>query len=295
MLANTTMATKMEAFSQIIRFADLFGRDIDEFHIDDEYDGSDVHRKEDPPEAMVVQPILSGLDKNDSVVVGHFVAIISWETFFSGILSKETGIELHCVVSDSCGLTFTFELKGDLVTFIGDGDFHDDSGLQKSVTFQQHSDEGSHACGMKLTIYPTAEMVENYRTSNSVRLLVLVIFLSIATAAAIVTHNKGGEQRYMVMQAKAQRNNALLASLFPEKVRENLFDLDGGFKEESLQSLGRDGAQQGLAGILAKEKGLDYADPFDCEKVANLFLETTVLFADISGYEVQTSSSVPDR
>ena len=284
LLSNATITTKKLAFSQVSGLADIFGKDVSEYYEDaDEGHLGGEEGSERAPKAMVVQPILSDLDPA-SEVVGQLIAINSWENYLAGILSAESDIEVHCVLSDTCGSTFTFELKGERVTYLGEGDFHDTRGLMRSLKLLQKDGEEGYfqTCAIELKIYPTAGMSQNYKTSKPARLLILVLFFSLLVAAAVVTHNKGAEQRYLVMQAKAQRNNALLASLFPEKVRENLFHLDGGFKEEGLQLLG-DGAQKGLEGILAKVKSLENADPFDGQNVANLFLETTICFADISG------------
>ena len=105
-------------------------------------------------------------------------------------------------------------------------------------------------------------------------------------------------RRNKVVVQAAARSNKIVASLFPSNVRDRLLAEEGG---TCTQRPGEQGTQTRLKNFLAN----DAPDAFDMEEtddlmfktkpIADLFPETTILFADIAGFTAWSSAREPSQ
>jgi len=106
------------------------------------------------PAALIFFPIFPANDFTESGAVALTSAIFNWDVVFEGHLATDTGTML--VVLTSLFATFSFEVMGDSVTILGEGDLHDRS-LDRYVhrftlTSSNYSDVSYH-----ISVYPTSE------------------------------------------------------------------------------------------------------------------------------------------
>jgi hypothetical protein len=92
----------------------------------------------------------------------------------------------------------------------------------------------------------------------------------------------------------AVRSTAIVSSLFPSEVRDRLYPASGEVKSASSEM-----AKGKLNTFLRESQRPVSADPTPAESslmggtpIAELYPETTVLFADISGYGIRRKSSI---
>jgi hypothetical protein len=143
-----------------------------------------------PPDAVTIS---EDKDFGDSTVVGIFGLSIYWRDLIRNIL-PEGSHGIVCVFEDACGKSFTYQMHGPEVEYLGRGDLHDsryDSLRQSSplIDLNSFSTRG-HAtyegipvsedvCPYTLSVYPSTEMEDDHRTSDPVifTALALLIFL----------------------------------------------------------------------------------------------------------------------
>ena len=206
------------------------------------------------PQILIVQPIFDSFADN-SDIIGHLAVTRPWEKYLESIIQDDDPkIQVHCVIKDSCDRPYTYWVNGTHVVYQGVGDMHE-PGLDDmehtailasyKLNVSKLNPGDYEACSIELSVYPTSYMREAFDSDEPARYLVLVIALSGILTIAFCTHNKAVTQKQRMLQVKTQRSNIIIASLFPEQVREKLFENDGGFKEEGL-SLINAGAQKSL-------------------------------------------------
>ena len=101
------------------------------------------------------------------------------------------------------------------------------------------------------------------------------------------------------MFIKTQRSKAIIASLFPDTVREKLFDIDGDVKVDGKGFLQKDAAKAVALGREAQQHSSIFGthDPIlgSQTMAADLYLECTVCITDIVGFTAWSSSRTPQE
>jgi hypothetical protein len=103
-------------------FSDLYGltglaskaEDHEAFH-DKFIVSSDTESAYTRPHAFFFQPIFREIYNDTSEIVGYINTLIPWDIYFANLLPK--GVNgITCVVSDTCGQSFTYYLNGNSVS-----------------------------------------------------------------------------------------------------------------------------------------------------------------------------------
>jgi hypothetical protein len=259
-----------------------------------------VGPKEDP-QYLAVQPIFGDFRKVANIV-GYMTGTQPWKSLLSGIIATDGSndkVDVSCVVADSCtGQSFTFWINGSDTVYAGAGDLHETSydgmkatSVVASYTLHLNNTEEStqqagqkglswDSCFVELSIYPTSTMEASFDSGAPVAYLLLILSLSGILIMAFATHNKAVDQRHQELQAKSRRSNAIIATLFPDQIRDKLFGQDGAVKEDGLRLL-NSGAQQSIDALLKSENscapgilGFD-DDSFLQKQIAELFPNCT--------------------
>lgn len=242
------------------------------------------------PLSLTVQPIMQGF-QNQSQIVAHLFATIPWTYFLNNTLAHEKD-QLFCVIEHSCtygdSTTYTYVLSGgNGVEFYGMGDLHltkyDDftqTVVLSSFGFLDEEDQVQF-CNITLSLYPTGAMQWRYNSNASVtHLLALVFFVFVLVGISIMTHHRITDARLRDTQAQGKRSKAIIASLFPETIREKLFDVQGEVNIDKLGLLNSE-AQKAIktTGDDAKVEDLWGAR----DNYGDVYKNCTVCIADICG------------
>ena len=190
------------------------------------------------PKSVVLQPIFASFLEGASIV-GFLIVVIPWHIYFDQVLSKGAD-PVVCVLRNSCGEVFSYEVSGPQATFLGEGDWHDESYDYLEVTTefaafhgatdiveqqQQHlfQHEVQSVCDFTLHIYPTSKMEEEFSSSTPVLITLGVIGVFAFTTAVFLLYDCLVQRRQHKVSTTARKTTAIVSSLFPEEVHERLF------------------------------------------------------------------------
>jgi hypothetical protein len=287
-LAKYVDMRKRAGLSKVIDMTELFG--------------SSVAHLGKKPESLLLQPIFEDFSE-DSKIVAHFAAILEWDIYFKNILHQGTN-GMVIVVEDTCSEVFSFEVNGPEVTYLGDGDHHDkeyddmvrmtEFSIFKHIEEDTDEDHGE-ACDYFLYIYPSDTLHGSYTTNAPGIYTAAVVLIFVVTSLVFFFYDTLVSQRQNKVLNTANRTNEIVASLFPENVRDQIFaENDTGNVKGKLKPLG---GKQGLKSFLeegaaAEENVHAYGDS---KPIADLFPNTTIMFADINGFTAWSSVREPTQ
>jgi hypothetical protein len=226
-------------------------------------------------------------DLNEHRVVGVIGAIMRWREYLKNILPEDSnGIDV--VFRNPCTLAFTYRIYGPEPKYLGVGDLHDKryDFMEKVAQLADLGQDSSEVytgvpmnierCPFTISLYPSSEMEAYHTTSNRVTFTVIAVLIFGFTTLVFCLYDTTVERRQKIVMHTAIRSSAIVSSLFPEDVRERIYgseDQDQANVKGSLLSYG--------------SKSKDKVGLFAGDPIAELYPETTVLFADIAGFTVR--------
>jgi hypothetical protein len=170
-----------------------------------------------------------------------------------------------------------FLLSGPLVTYLGRGDEHDSEyddmlisrKLHETFTMDRYSGVplNSDVCPFTLNIYPSDEYKSLYTTNNSIIFPYSVVLIFAFVTIVFIIYDANVERRQKLVLNTAEKSNAIVSSLFPSAIRDQMMQPDvtkkGPTKTTNL-----------LHSSVEEPKNT----------MASLYPETTIFFADLAGF-----------
>uniref|UniRef100_A0A7S3PD05 Guanylate cyclase domain-containing protein n=1 Tax=Amphora coffeiformis TaxID=265554 RepID=A0A7S3PD05_9STRA len=243
---------------------------------------------EEGPVSDIYVPIYDSFepDKKLGQILSSY---IYWQSYFTNVLPEgQNGIV--SILENSCGQSFTYVIHGPEVTYVGEGDLHetkyDDLVVQTGFGAFLGKDavevEPLEAqCFYNVRIYPSAEMEADQLTNSPLIFALGLMGVFLFTSVVFLTYDRVVARRHEKIETKAIRSTAVVQSLFPENVRDRLYDSGdrenkkthgGGFWNDADR----------------KNHAVDSNMP-----IADLYPECTVLFADIVGFTSWSALHTP--
>eukprot|EP00934_Nitzschia_sp_Nitz4_P000116 Nitzschia sp. Nitz4//scaffold136_size62208//9461//13452//NITZ4_006362-RA/size62208-augustus-gene-0.6-mRNA-1//-1//CDS//3329535600//116//frame0 len=240
-------------------------------------------------------PVHEDPTDDDSRIVAAFFAAMSWDVFLLGLLPE--GVKgITVVLENTCDQSFTFEIDGPQVYYVGEGDFHDTT--YDYLESYQDLMEGAYShpnfttttghCLYSLRIYPTDEFTSSLEKRIPTIFAIVVACFFIMVAVVFFTYDVFVQRRNEALVSNAARSNAIVASLFPSNIRDRLLNVN-----QPAADIRRKSGALGLKGFMSGEAGA--SDDANSRPLADLFLECTVMFADISGFTAWSSMREPSQ
>jgi CHASE domain len=184
----------------------------------------------DHPHSILLNPVYPSLKKDHhdpDDMVGLLAAVVSWDTYFSNILHKEND-GLVVVLHNACGEQFSYRIDGPEAIFLGQGDHHDPqfNDLEIRTPFApflklNHSSSQEH-CEYDLRMYPSTTLKRRYTSKKPVWYAAAIILIFSFTALTFLLFDYTVVLRQRKIVAKAKRTHAIVSSLFPSHVRDQL-------------------------------------------------------------------------
>lgn len=216
------------------------------------------------------------------------------QSFLEGILPPNSyGIDV--VIENTCGQVFTFKILGKEAEWVGKDDLHDADFdfMVRSAIFGQYLMEpvtdptytgpplDGALCPYTFYVYPTEEMQSHFLTNKPAIYCASACLIILLTSLIFVSYDCIVERRQRIVAASAQRSDAIVSSLFPAQVKEQLYVQQERSNNGHATSKGRWSINR-----------MKHPLPFDAddsvedeaEQIANFYPETTILFADIAGF-----------
>jgi len=233
-----------------------------------------------------------------SRTVGFVFGIIPWETVFINLLPEDiNGISV--VVESDCGAVFTYTANGGKPTTSEIGDTHqvrkeyEEMSIRSKFFWKSHPKGKSRHCHYDLVVYPTDEFRAHYESNDAILYAGLVGVVFVFTAILFFLYDKYVQKKQAKVISQAKRAEAIVTSVFPKEVGLQL--IKQAEREEAEKAVSN---KKMLNNFLVEksEKFGDRAGPNKRRKpIADLFPETTVMFADIVGFTAWSSMREPSQ
>eukprot|EP00980_Cylindrotheca_fusiformis_P028399 scaffold22596_cov131-Cylindrotheca_fusiformis.AAC.28 len=237
-------------------------------------------------ESQIMQPIVE-----DGKLVGVIILNLPWEEFFRN-LNIDGLTDTIAVLRGSCniGLGAASGTKNELsymisssgAVFLGTLDAHnpkyDDLVVSQEVV---HTDveeselpEGVCVPTLTLDLYPSEQLELSFETSRPKLYTAVVVAIFVFTSLVFLLYDYLVGRRQRKFLARIMRQDQIVSNVFPAAIRDRLY---GGEQKGTKQDSLLDPLGSGAVGA----GGAPLAD---------LFLETTVVFADIVGFTAWASA-----
>jgi class 3 adenylate cyclase len=244
-----------------------------------EYDGD--------PTSAFSYPVFDSFDPYNRAVAGIIGQTFYWRLFFKDVLPPNTR-GIICILENSRDQKITYRIDQH-VTYLGKGDLHDpkydrykrtlDVGSKafnaESKSFLSVGIDGTY-CSYKLHIYPSQDNENAYSNDDAVILAVIIAAVSLFTSLIFVVYTIAVSRRQQVVMDRAVASSAIVSSLFPSQVRDQIYRENDTEKKKTWKAE-EDGAH-----------GFGSSRP-----IAELFDHTTVMFGDLVGFTSWSSSRTP--
>ena len=245
------------------------------------------------PHSLYYQPVFDSFDETTKTIVGQVQVLLQWNVYFKGNLPDDVS-GIYVVLENTCNSSGTWELEGKNATYIGKGDLHDKAYDSYKITssFNTYKNENSEnlarelgACLYTMTIYPSSSFEDNYTSNNPIAFTMVVAAVFISIIVAFLAYDSFQRKRNTKVVANAAKSNALVSSLFPSNIRDRLLDPAKASKPTTNTKKLQTFLERG---------GEDIATGHD-QPIADLFLETTIMFADITDFTAWSSMREPSQ
>jgi hypothetical protein len=272
------------------------------------------------PVVDVYYPIINDLSHIDisngnnytltnKTIVGIIAVSIYWRELIRDILPPgSNGITI--VVQNPCNLPFTYQLHGPDIKYLGVGDNHEAkyndlvrvSKLVALNSFALRAGTYTGApinediCPYTLHVYASNIMKNDFMTQTAVIALVLVLVIFAFTSFAFYLYDWTVERRQDNVMSSAIRSSAIVDSLFPSTVRNQLYEAQNKMKQRNIQPLsGSDNMGEDLTTTSGILNGSGLSQFVNQRSIAQVYPDTTVIFADIVGFTSWSSTREPTQ
>lgn len=245
---------------------------------------------------FVLHPIFDAFDgEPNRKIKGVFLSLLRWDWILTDTLHEGTN-QLMAVINNNCGeQAYSYNVTGTNATYIGPGDQHDpqysDEMISVNLTELRGVTEDGKTCEFSVAVYPTVIFREAYSSSQPI-VYTTVLGLAFAfTALFFLFYVRIVQRRQSKVMATAARTNAIVTSLFPSNVRDRIMkDAEEAVNNSRdmvpfLPGMG-EAPKKKLKNFLDEEAPVnaDQLVMFKTKPIADLFPETTVMFADLVGF-----------
>ncbi|CAB9509771.1 Receptor-type guanylate cyclase gcy [Seminavis robusta] len=259
------------------------------------------------PTSSVGYPVFDSFNVKTRKVVGILATNFYWILYFKDILpSNARGI--ICVIENNHNQSFSYRIDGREAVYLGDGDLHDtkfdylevSADITEYITQKKGPQTRSYTSvdlngdysRYFLRVYPSQETEDQFIDNQPVLMLVLVICVFAFTSFVFVVYDWVIARRQRIVMERALASGAIVSSLFPSTVRDQIYEetTKKHIKkpEQSnwkLQTIRESQASNGDGGTDGPSQ--------DNRHIAQVYQETTIMFADLAGFTQWSSTRTP--
>ena len=249
------------------------------------------------PTSPFSYPVFDSFDPGTRKVAGVISSTFYWKLYLENILPiNRRGI--FCVIENSFNQTFTYRIDGPKASYIGVGDLHDTKYNYLKVSSDMATYLALHSSlktksytivplnaeynSYSLTIYPSQDTEDDHVNSEPIVLVVVIFSVFLFTCLVFLIYDNYVGRRQRIVMDRAVASGAIVSSLFPTQVRDNIYRENAEMKKSAI----------------ADELDLDQKDFGDSDNIyskpnAVLFPETTIMFADMAGFTAWSATRGP--
>eukprot|EP00980_Cylindrotheca_fusiformis_P015018 scaffold4131_cov94-Cylindrotheca_fusiformis.AAC.2 len=239
--------------------------------------------------SQILQPVIE-----DGNLVGVIILRLPWLEFFQN-LNVDGLSDTVAVLRSSCNIGYgaslvernelSYMIHSSGAVFLGRLDAHnpkyDDLVVSRVVVNVDletaELPDGVCVPEITLDLYPTKEFEVSFQTSKPKLYTVVVVAIFAFTSIVFLLYDHFVGRRQRKFMARIMRQDQIVSNVFPAAIRDRLFEAEHKGSKE-------DGLLDPLGGRGISVEGAPLAD---------LFLETTVVFADMVGFTAWASAREP--
>ncbi|CAB9514386.1 Receptor-type guanylate cyclase gcy [Seminavis robusta] len=242
--------------------------------------------------SQVVQPIW------DQVTHGKLVGAIwsygDWGAYFQNLVNVPA--TLFLVVESSCGFVSTYALNGLEAELLGLEDLHDPAYDDMVVTGELFTPvydrnktlpDGVCVHDLVLKIYPSSNLESTFVTYTPLLYAGAVVLIFAITSLIFIFYDQMVRRRQVMVMKRLIREDQIVSSLFPSQIRARMYQDNSGSNDDDARSL------VSKRHVELFNEDLENPETFKSAPLADLFLNTTVMFADIAGFTAWSSAKDP--
>ncbi|KAL3935551.1 MAG: hypothetical protein SGBAC_008953 [Bacillariaceae sp.] len=248
------------------------------------------------PFSMFLFPVYKGVLEEDDEVVAILMSDVNWLSLFA-LGSDEETPPVHVVVDERCERKFTFEVSGPKVDFLGYDDFHDPEfdELERSFEFSLELPAvhlAGENCSYSIHVYPAREFWETYHTRLPLRAAYVASGVFFLMCIILLGYDVAIRMRQKRIAQDATRSEQILSALYPKNIHDRLLKQDkDGYQDREKAPKYRLKKFLGNSTRAILPKAMEFSD--QSKPIADLFMDCTVLFADIAGFTAWSSVREP--
>jgi Adenylate and Guanylate cyclase catalytic domain len=234
-------------------------------------------------------------DPSEHKLVGIVTVSIFWREIIRNVLSPGSN-GVIVVVDNECTDSFTYQIDGPDVKYLGVFDKHDKSYddfvvMTKVVDLQDSSFQPNlywgapidkEFCQYTLRLYPSDDLKSDFTTNNAITFMIVTLVSFAILAIIFVTYDFKVERRQKNVLSAAARSSEIVSSLFPSSVQDQLYPT----------LVDNDKRSPFFWPSNEKHPETNTKEIFEAP-IAKLYPETTVMFADIKGFTQWSASREP--
>jgi hypothetical protein len=249
-------------------------------------------------ESQVIQPIYQDVfplrDTRERNMVGVVWLVMGWGNYFQNLLPEnESGI--HLVLESSCGFVSTYLINGLEAEFLGLEDLHDPkyNHLEISAEFFSFGEDIPEEVGicvdqLTLHLYPSDTLKNAHTSTKPAVYTSIVASIFVFTSAVFLIYDWSVRRRQTKVMARIITQDRIVSNLFPATIRDRLYGIGDRMNGGSVET-------SSLGEGLLDSNDVENQEIYGSKPIADLFLETTVVFADIAGFTAWSSAREPSQ
>ena len=187
---------------------------------------------------MAVSSVSAPADVGSDAMTMMATTMVSSSVLLDMINDEHLGRQEYVVFDNECSPTFTYQVDGPEVTYLGRGDLHnpkyDDMKIESPLfdLVGIVTDESLYSgvnidkefCPWTITVYPSQEKENYFRSSDPLHFALIVAGIFVFTSEVFLCYDRMVEMRQRLVMSQAADSSDLVASLFPKAVRERLYE-----------------------------------------------------------------------
>mmetsp|Transcript_18806 Transcript_18806/g.40484 ORF Transcript_18806/g.40484 Transcript_18806/m.40484 type:complete len:1140 (+) Transcript_18806:117-3536(+) len=254
-----------------------------------------------PIDASASSGVAVANSEQDGRVVGAIAVTMFWRELLRNILSPGSD-GIVAVIGSKCQDPFTYQINGPDAVYLGSGDRHDEAynrlaefsflhDLRSSGKSYTGFPLSSTYCPYWIRLYASDTMRDSHETNNPLLFTIVALSIFMFTSAVFVLYDCVSERRQKKVLSVAVKSTAVVSGLFPKVVRDRIFPTEQRDREDNGRATNTKNRLQTF--LSAKDDKASPVQSSHDSPIAELFAETTVMFADIAGFTAWCSVREP--
>ncbi|CAJ1963436.1 unnamed protein product [Cylindrotheca closterium] len=257
-------------------------------------------------EGSIMQPVFerAGGKTENQTLVGVALLKLKWIDYFENLLVEgNNGIVIvlrsTCPNLDSNGQEeviglLSYEVNGPNVTFLGEFDAHDSQYdnleiSERLIDLQIDRTKlppGICVPTLNLQLYPTKNLEKAFQTNKAAYFTTGAVLVFALTSTLFLVYDFFVRRRQRKVMKRIARQELIVSNVFPTAIRDRLYNQ----QQENGKEDKDDDSQHSLDPLGVDKPGSRSGAP-----IADLFPNTTIVFADISGFTAWSSAREPQQ